>query len=181
MGGVVIKSKVNKATTVALGLALILIFMMILILFAQSGEGGEGGDRGIVTKVLGVLIIVSAILFFAKLNKRNAPKTQSDIIQIVADAAYKHSAKSLNVLSVNVERGGNGETYVHFIRDYITYLYLEGVGVIETHVGIDIGSVKRERQRDEIAMTVAKDGIASQRNRDKLIEAGLYKEEGELE
>ena len=178
MGGVVIKSKVNKATTVALGLALILIFMMILILFAQSGEGG---DRGIVTKVLGVLIIVSAILFFAKLNKRNAPKTQSDIIQIVADAAYKHSAKSLNVLSVNVERGGNGETYVHFIRDYITYLYLEGVGVIETHVGIDIGSVKRERQRDEIAMTVAKDGIASQRNRDKLIEAGLYKEEGELE
>ena len=179
-GNVVIKSKTNKATKVALWLALILIFMMILILFAQSGDDVEGKKSGVNT-ILGILIIISSIWFFARRNKRNSQKTQYDIIELVADNEHKRSARTLNVLSVNVERGGAGETYVHFLENHVVYLYLEGVGVVETHRGKDIGIVKREKQMDEIAMAVAKDGIASQKNINKLTEAGLYKEEGEPE
>ena len=169
---VIIKSKTNKATKVALWLALILIFMMILIFFASSGEG----DGVNLNKILGVLIMVASILFFVMRKKRNAPKGQYDIIKIVADGEYKQSGKTLNVLSANVERGGAGETYVCFTKDRVTYLYLEGVGVIETHFGKNIGIVKREKQTDEIAMAVAKNGIASQVNREKLINEGLYKD-----
>ena len=180
MGNVVIKSKTNKAMKVALGLALILIFMMILILFAQGGDDGES-NKGTINKILGILIIISSIWFFAGRKKRNSQKTQYDIIEFVADNEYKRSARTLNVRSVNVERGGADETYVYFLKNHITFLYIEGVGVVETHQGKDIGTVKREKQRDEIAMTVAKDGISNQRNRNKLIEAGLYKAEGEPE
>ena len=179
-GNVVIKSKTNKATKVALWLALILIFMMVLILFSQSGVNGEGEGINL-NKILLVLIIVSSVWFFASRKKRNTKKTQYDIIELVADNEYKRSARTLNVLSVNVERGGAGETYVNFSENRVTYLYLEGVGVVETHLGKDIGIVKREKQMDEIAMAVAKDGIASQKNINKLTEAGLYKDEGEPE
>ena len=173
--GVVIKSKTNKATQIALWLALILIFMMILIFFAQSGGDGEGGRINLNT-ILFILIIVSFVWFFVSRKKRNTPKTQYDIIKLVADNEHEQSARTLNVLSVNVERGGAGETYVHFEKDYVTYLYLEGVGVVETHFGKNIGIVKREKQMDEIAMHVAKAGIASQTNLNKLTDAGLYKE-----
>ncbi|MCK5614929.1 hypothetical protein KAR91_74390 [Candidatus Pacearchaeota archaeon] len=172
--GVVIKSKTDRATKIVLWLALVLIFMMLLIILAQGGAGGVSN------RMLLAVIVVVIVGFFVKRKKRNAPKSQADIIKFVADHVYKHFASELNVLSVNVERGAAGETYVHFIEDRITYLYLENVGVIETHVGKDIGIVKRENQTDEIAMAVAKDGLASQRNRERLNDAGLYKEEGEI-
>ncbi|MCK5317187.1 MAG: hypothetical protein KAJ55_04700, partial [Anaerolineales bacterium] len=83
-GNVVIKSKTNKATKVALWLALILIFMMVLILFSQSGVNGEGEGTNL-NKILLVLIIVSSVWFFASRKKRNTKKTQYDIIELVAD------------------------------------------------------------------------------------------------
>ena len=173
--GVVIKSKTNKAMKIALWLALVFIFMMILILFAGIGSDGVT-NWSVINMIIGILIIVSSIWFFAGRKKRNAQKTQYDIIELVADNEHKQSARTLNVLSANVERGGAGETYVHFMKDRITYLYLEGVGVVETHIGKDIGIVKREKQRDEIAMAIAKSGIVSQINHEKLISEGLFKE-----
>ena len=170
-----IKSKTNKATKVALALAVMLIFMMVLVLLAQTG----GGDGGWLNWILVILIAVFSIWFFIKRKKRDAPKTQYEIIKYIADREFKESVKTLNVLEVNVERGGARETYVHFMENRITYLYLDGVGVVETHVGKNIGDVKREKQKDEIAMAVAKTGIASQSNREKLVAAGLYKDTDE--
>ena len=167
---VVVKSKGNRATKAALWLSLILIFMMLLIFFAQSGVNWNTS--------LFLLILVGFVGFWIKRKKSGKTLTQYEIVNLIADGEYKLYGRVLNPLpeNVDVERGGAGETYVFFKIESVTLLYAEGTGVVETHNGKRIEVVKRARQADKIAMELVKVGITKRENMVALNDAGLYEE-----
>ena len=106
------------------------------------------------------------ILYFATKNKPiNMPKNDEEIIKFVANELYREKGLYFNkkIDNVRTQRGAPGETYVEFLKEHITYLYLDDVGIVERYPGESIKNVKEGKQGDEIEMELAKSGVAKKK------------------
>lgn len=176
---VFLKSKENKASKIALTLAIVIIFIMLLIFFSGGSNEGNGAMSGVTKLILPAICI--AILYLMIVKKRN-PLTQYDIIKNVADSHHKQTGKILNTTPSNtrVSRGGIGETYIEFIDQIYTFLFLDGVGIVESYPGLKIDDIKRAKQDDKITMQMARAGIAKHAQMDKLDRLGLLPDEEDV-
>ena len=131
-----------------------------------------------------IYIIPAGIIAYLILNSKTAlppPKTVEEIIKTVADTVYNDRGIYLNTTNSNVrvQRGAPDETYVEFLTESFTYLYLENVGIIEKYPGESIKAIKKAKAEDKIQMKLAEIGIARKKHMEKLEELGLTTEEQE--
>lgn len=176
---VFLKSKENKAFKIALTFAIVIIFIMLLIFFSGGSDEENGVINGVKKLILPAIGI--GILYLMIVRKSN-PLTQYDIIKNVADSHYEQTGKILNTYPTNtrVSRGGIGETYIEFIDQIYTFLFLDGVGIVESYPGLTIEDIKRVKQDDKITMQMARAGIVRHAQMDKLDRLGLLPDEEDV-
>jgi hypothetical protein len=111
-------------------------------------------------------------------KKEKKPPTQFEIIKHVADEEYKNTGMKFDTSpkNVKVQRGGVDETYVEFIMEGFTFLYINNQGVVESYPNATIQQIKEQKQNDEISMSLAKAGITTKTQLDKLKALGLLPE-----
>lgn len=158
------KSKRHKSLEVALFFAIIIIIFGFLIFSEMnkndSVENTEQNDTDYGwVKWIALLLIIGFI--FTKTRQKPTPTTDEEIIKYVADEIYSSKGiyLSTKILNVRVQRGAPEETYVEFLKESFTCLYLNGVGIVERYPGESIKNVKEAKQEDKIQSKLADIGI----------------------
>lgn len=188
--GYIEKYKSKKQKWLEISLALVVLILLIGGLIVNNINTNVSTDNSTQTQQQGVdeeskypyvkYIIGIVVLYwlFGKKNVISNVKTDEEIIDFVADEIYKTKGIYLNTKFGNVktQNGAPNETYVEFINEHMTYLYLDKVGIIERYTGETIRDVKNSKQEDKIQMKLAEIGIANKKHIDKLEEYGLTEE-----
>lgn len=141
----------------------------------QTATAEEENKYWYVKYIIGIIILY----YLFKSRKPLLPmKTDDEIINFVADEIYNTKGEYLNTQlnNVKVEKGAPNETYVEFTKEHMTYLYFEGVGIIERYMGETIRMVKETKQQDSIQIKLADIGIANKKHMEKLEAYGLTEE-----
>jgi len=159
------KSKKQSWLEMALFFASIIIIFGILIFSSQDKT--EGTDGNLFIYLIGALIL---LWYWNKRRAKPTPKTHEEIINFIADDVYRHKGLYLKTdnNNVKVQRAGVGETYVEFLGEHLTFLYLDGVGIVEKYPGESIKSIQKYKQDDIIQMKLAEIGLAKKRHVDNL-------------
>jgi len=162
---VVLKSKSNLATKVALGIALFVIAGIILVYTGSDTSNFK-------SRVTLLTIITLLVLFMYK--KMQKTTDHYSIVTDVADAHYKHTHTPLDTRPTNVRTspGGVGETYVEFLNEVITFLHRDGIGTVSVEPGRTIETIKADQQENKIALEMAKIGMSQERNAIRLNSTG---------
>ena len=126
-----------------------------------------------------IVVFIIILLVFNRGKPTATSMKHDEIIEFVADEM--HNSKSIylntNYENVRVQRGAPGESYVEFVDECITFLHVDGVGIVESFPGETIKNIKLQKQQDEIEMSLAKIGIAKKKHMDTMEQYGLTEEE----
>ena len=184
-------SKKEKWLGIALLLAITIIVMVLLISSGfKDGTVAPEDDAtlntekdfdlsGFINCVLTSVIIIMIFLYFTRKKDIIGTIPDEKIINFIANEVHTNQGVYLNahVDNVRSQRGGAGETYVEFLKEAQTYLYLDGVGIIERYPGESIKIVKRAKAEDENAKERAKIGFAQLKHIETLERLGKIDEE----
>lgn len=173
------KPKRQKGLEIALILSVVIMIMGVMVFSSSNDDDvteSDSTDQGWIK-----WIIIAAVILFIIYKKKPDSTLQTDeqIIKHVADEIYNSKGIYLSTKNSNVrvQRGAPEETYVEFLDECITYLYLEGIGIIERYPGESIKIVKKGKQEDQIQMKLAEIGIARKKHMETLENYGLVEEE----
>lgn len=165
-------TKREKSLKIALMLAIMLMVIGFLIF---SNDDNTSVETGIVDNskpafdtykwgFFGLAAILMYIVFGRNKNSITA-KTDEEIIKFVADKVYIKRGIPLNTSldNVTVQKGGVDETYVEFWDKKLTFMYLEGTGIVERYPGKLIQNIKKGKHSDVIEMEMAKGKVATKK------------------
>ena len=185
------KSKKEKWLGIALLLAVTIIIMVLMI---SSGvkddtitpEGdmtldteSKFNSSGALNYAFTGIIILMIIWYFTRKKDIIGTIPDEEIINFIANEIYNTRGVYMNahIDNVRVQRGAPGETYVEFLKEAQTYVYFDGVGIIERYPGESIKIVKRAKAEDENAKERAKIGFAQLKHIETLERLGKIDEE----
>ena len=178
------KSKKQRWLEYSLILALVIIILGSLVLFGSNNNDvgvdakpDTADNQNDLLKYIVVLIII--ILIVNRGKPKPSAMNHNEIVEFVADEIHDSKSVFLNTKyeNVRVQRGAPGESYVEFVEECITFLHLDGVGIVESFPGETIKNIKLQKQQDEIEMSLAKIGIAKKKHMDSMEQYGLTDEE----
>ena len=132
-------------------------------------------------KKLAVLIICTGALYWY-FTRTEPPPTYYEIVKEVADKFYDDNHGEILATipeNIRVRKGTLGEHYIEFIKEIYTVVYVEGIGVQEVYPGQTIIEVKKLKDKDEIAMLIAKSPINLSIIKDRMRILGQLPEEEE--
>ena len=187
-----LKSTNQKWLEIGLLLAILILVIGFLIFtgFDDKKEAtkvvGEGGAEEkksfwkFLAAVVPYIVIIVLAYFLYNNNKANfTQRTYNEVIELLAKEVFSTKDIYLNTkfTNVKVERGNPNETYCEFLNEHITYLYAEGVGVVEIFPGQSIRNIKKGKQEDKIQMKLAEIGIAKKKHIEMLDSYNLTEEE----
>lgn len=193
-----LKTKKQKWLEVALFFAVVLVFIAFLAYFGLQGnsdtitpidgnvtyiaENGDSVNRWWFIPHLFVLGLIAIIiwLFSTRGNKPIPSMIDTDIIKIVADQIHNEEENlllSTRLINVKTQRSEPDEWYIEFINEAITFVFRQGTGVVERHIGMSIDNINEKKANDKIRMKLAEIGIARKRHLDIMEREGLTNEE----
>lgn len=174
---------------VALILGVLILIIVMLILMADMGDKDTQQDtiddaekepwlNSDMKKKLGVIIIAAGVLYWY-FTRTESPPTYYEIVKEVADKYYVDNGRYLSTIpeNIRVRKGTIGEHYIEFINEIFTVVYVEGIGVQEVYPGQTIIEVKNLKDKDEIAMAIAKSPINIGTIKDRMRILGQLPEE----